>query len=212
VVFMSAGLAHDIGHDLATVSCLTAAVRRDPALHPDSRRRLEVVEREVARLQEMVGGNEAEHAGAVEVSLPAVVAEVVEPFALVCASEVTAGPSAEVRLAVDVHALWRLLANLVGNAVSAAGPAGRVRVAVCQGPPLQIEVRDDGPGMAAPAPGCAGLGLPTSRVLASRCDADLSFSTAPGGGTVAHVRFSGSPGAAAPHRGAASRSAVVADP
>jgi signal transduction histidine kinase len=202
VEYLSAGLAHDIGHDLATVSCLTAAVRRDPALHPDNRRRLELIEREVARLQEMVGGREDDVADALEeVSLPALVGEVVEPFALISSTALSTQPVADVRLTLDVHAMWRLLANLVGNAVRAAGPHGRVQVTVRADPRPQIEVRDDGPGPTAGPPGRAGLGLPTSRALAARCGADLSVSAAPEGGTVARVCFGASRSVPAPVRG-----------
>ena len=52
---LSPALAHDIGHELATISFLVSAVRADPALHADSHRRLRLIEREVERLQELVG-------------------------------------------------------------------------------------------------------------------------------------------------------------
>ena len=81
---INAGLAHDIGHDLATVSCLLAGIRRDTTLHTNHRRRLELVEREVARIQTLVG--QEGPAGTEEIALRDLVTEVVEPFAL-------AGPS-----------------------------------------------------------------------------------------------------------------------
>jgi hypothetical protein len=52
---LTAALAHNIGHHPATVPCLTAAARRDTPLEPDHRRRLDRVEREVAKAQALVG-------------------------------------------------------------------------------------------------------------------------------------------------------------
>jgi len=188
---ISADLAHDIGHDLATVSCLLAVVRRATTLEPDHRRRLELVEREVIRVQTLVGMGCG--TGTESVALRDVVAEVVEPVAMSTATELIVDPVADVRLTVDADSLWRLVANLVGNAVRAAGPDGRVQVGIRRGahgePEPCIEVTDDGPGLGSGPPGAAGLGLPTSRELAARCGAELELTSPPSGGTVACIRF-----------------------
>jgi signal transduction histidine kinase len=164
-------------------------VRSDPALQPDNLRRLELIERELARVQELVALGVGPDEAPEEVSLGRMAAEVVEPFDLAGTTSVIAQVDAEVRLTVDALALWRLLGNLVGNAVRAAGPGGRVSVHVRDDGGARIEVHDDGPGMTAGPPGRAGLGLPTSRRLARRCGAALTFAPRPGGGTVAGVRF-----------------------
>ena len=52
---VSPSLSHDIGNELATLSCLVSAVRADPALRGESHRLLGLIEREVERLQELVG-------------------------------------------------------------------------------------------------------------------------------------------------------------
>lgn len=189
MAFISAGLAHDVGHELATVSYLAAVVRGDPALGADSRRRLELIEKEVARVQELVAVGAGPDAAAEEVALNRLVADLVEPLALAGPTTVVVAPGPEIRLTVDRHALWRLLGNLVGNAVRAAGPSGRVRVAVGADPVPCVEVHDDGPGPSAGPPGAHGLGLATSRRLARRCGAVLTLRPAPDGGTVACVRF-----------------------
>lgn len=185
---LSPALAHDIGHELATLSFLVEAVRADPALHPESQRRLRLIEREVERLQELVGLR-SEERPAPEVSLPGLLAEVADPLALRGPATVITCPSPEVRLHVDARALWRLLSNLVHNAVRAAGPGGTVRLLVRPGPPPTIEIHDDGPGFGAGPSGHRGLGLQTSRMLAARCDASVTFGPADGGGTVARICF-----------------------
>jgi signal transduction histidine kinase len=86
-------------------------------------------------------------------------------------------------------ALWRLLANLVGNAVRAAGPDGQVRLGVHGDPVPHIDVHDTGPGFGLGPPGEAGLGLSTSRLLAGRCGAVLAIESPPAGGTLVRVRF-----------------------
>ncbi|MDT7742012.1 MAG: hypothetical protein QOE59_1090, partial [Actinomycetota bacterium] len=174
--------------ELATLSCLASAVRTDPALRPDSRRRLELLERKVERLQVLVGLR-AEETDDLELSLIDLVTEVVEPLTLGRTTASVTCASGDIRLHVDARSLWRLLANLVDNAVRAAGPGGRVRLVLREGPPPVIEVHDDGPGLGAGSPGHRGLGLPTSRALAVRCGAVLTFSTATGGGTVARIAF-----------------------
>ncbi len=185
---VSASLAHDIGHELATLSCLVSAVRADPAVRGASHRRLGLIEREVERLQELVGLR-TEEAADLEVSLPGLVAEVVEPLALSGPTAVITHPSPDVRRRVDARSLWRLLSNLVNNAVRAAGPEGTVRLLVLEGPPPVIEVHDDGPGFGSGPSGHRGLGLETSRTLAARCGAVLGFAAADGGGTVARISF-----------------------
>ncbi|HEY2225151.1 HAMP domain-containing sensor histidine kinase [Actinomycetospora sp.] len=181
-------LAHDIGHELATLSCLVSAVRMDPALHPDSHRRLALIEREVERLQGLVGLRVDETVDG-EVSLAALLAEVIDPLALAGPTTVVVTSADDVRLAVDVRSLWRLVTNLTTNAVRAAGARGTVRVLVRGGPVPVIEIRDDGPGFGRGPSGHRGLGLPTSRILAAQCGAVLSHVPAAGGGTIARISF-----------------------
>ncbi len=185
---VSAALAHDIGHELATIAFLVSAVRADPALRADNHRRLCLIEREVERLQELVGLR-TEEIPEPEVSLTRLLAEVAGPLALRGPAAVVTSPSPDVRLPVDARSLWRLLSNLVHNAVRAAGPAGTVRLLVRQGPPPCIEIHDDGPGFGAGPAGHRGIGLATAGRLAARCGATLTFGAADGGGTVAQISF-----------------------
>jgi signal transduction histidine kinase len=187
---VSAALAHDIGHELATLSYLVSAVRADPALRADSQRHLRLIEREVERLQELVGlgGDDAEEP---DVSLAGLLAEVADPLAVRGPATVVTDPSPDVRLPVDARLLWRLVSNLTHNAVRAAGPGGTVRLLVRSGPPPVIEIHDDGPGFGAGPAGHRGLGLPICRALAARCGSTVTFGPAVGGGTVARICFGG---------------------
>ena len=92
------------------------------------------------------------------------------PIHRVCLPE---GPP--VWLVTDELSLWRIVTNLVGNAVRAAGPGGLVELAAEPGPPVAITVADDGPGFGTGPHGWAGQGL---RVVSEAADA---------GGVVVHV-------------------------
>jgi two-component system OmpR family sensor kinase len=97
----------------------------------------------------------------------------------------------------DADALARAVRNLVDNAVTAAGPTGRVRVDVRRdGADLIATVADDGPGVPAaerarifegfvrlePARGPgAGLGLAIARRVAREHEGDLTCEAGPGG-------------------------------
>jgi signal transduction histidine kinase len=104
-------------------------------------------------------------------------------------------------------ALKAMLANLVGNAVKYAGGA-EVSIA-CEADQVRIEVRDDGPGMAAEDierafepffrgersrnrdTGGIGLGLPSARATARAHGGDMGLANREGGGVVAWVSLPG---------------------
>ena len=67
-------------------------------------------------------------------------------------------------------ALWRAVANVVDNAVRAAGPAGEVEISVLdKSPTVVIDVVDDGPGFGKGPAGTASLGLGITTALAAQC-------------------------------------------
>ncbi len=69
--------------------------------------------------------------------------------------------------------LWRVLTNVVDNAARAAGPSGRVEVAVGCWPSRHrgrvLEVLDNGPGFGHGPPGAASLGLGVVTTLLESC-------------------------------------------
>jgi two-component system OmpR family sensor kinase len=119
------------------------------------------------------------------------------------------GPSVEIEaedgalVLGDADALGRALRNLVDNAITAAGRAGRVRMHVRpDGTDLVVTVEDDGPGVPdaererifegfvrlepVRAPG-AGLGLAIARRVAREHGGDLTCDAGPGGRFVLRV-------------------------
>ena len=100
------------------------------------------------------------------------------------------GPDGQAVLRVSGTLMWRVLANLVDNAVRAAGPDGTVEIRISQERDTVIEVVDDGPGFGGGPPGTAGLGLSVVRRLLEAEDGRLELAEPAGGGACARVVFS----------------------
>lgn len=153
------GLLHDLGHGLATLSCLVQTVRLDQNLTRDTDHTVELTAHEIDRLLYLIrtaapGGHRLEL-----VSVRRLIRQIVELAAAAGETVVTLLPGHEVELWVDPTMLWRAVSNLVGNAVRAAGPGGRVAVSVARNRGVGIEVTDNGPGFGLGPPGSASLGL-----------------------------------------------------
>ncbi len=171
------GLLHDLGHEIATLSYLIEAVRGDARIPGDSAFRLELLALEISRLLEIIsdGLDEAPAAGradpAGQVELRELASELTQLAGF--GHEATIGllPGERVWTRVNPAQLWRVLSNVIDNAARAAGPGGRVRVAVGrsdierspEAPGAEarafIEIADDGPGFGNGPPGLARLGL-----------------------------------------------------
>jgi signal transduction histidine kinase len=163
------GLLHDLGHDLATLSFLAEAVRGDCALSADTRRLVNLIEQLTSRLLGVVlrgvyTGHEREN-----ISARDLLGEIVSLASLKNKTSVALLPAPEVTLRADPALVWRMMTNLVGNAVRAAGPDGHVEVTVGYERGGVIEVADDGPGFGAAATGWASLGLWVVTALANSC-------------------------------------------
>ncbi|MBB5157836.1 sensor histidine kinase [Saccharopolyspora phatthalungensis] len=189
-------LLHDLGHGLATLSYLADGLRGDPSLPGDTVRWLQMMELELDRLKELVELRAAQPV--VEVFAPRdLLAQLVAVKSLSGPAEITLHAAENLRMRTDQTLLWRMVSNLVDNAVRAAGRGGRVAVAVRRGDfgAVRIEITDDGPGFGNGPSGSSSLGLGIVLALARRCGADLRIDPAPRRGTRARLVFP--PGCAA---------------
>ena len=181
------GLLHDLGRGLAALSLLTEGMDDEASLSGRGRHRLRLMERELARLSELVD---------VRPGLPEVfeVRELLADLAAVAELSATAqvrlAPGEEFCLRTDRTALWRMLANLVDNAARAAGPDGTVELSAVRGAgSVTLAVTDDGPGFGRGPRGRASLGLGIVDGLAATCGARLHIGAARGGGTRVALTF-----------------------
>ncbi|WP_189987896.1 GAF domain-containing sensor histidine kinase [Thalassobaculum fulvum] len=108
------------------------------------------------------------------------------------------------RARADRRAIQQVMINIVGNAIKFGPENGEVVIEFRDGDPVEIRVRDDGPGMTpaqieramqpygrsqvepsqtAPAVGGTGLGLPIARRLVELHGGRLTIESTPGAGT-----------------------------
>ncbi|WP_084476961.1 ATP-binding protein [Actinokineospora enzanensis] len=144
-------LLHDLGHGLATLALLTESVRGAAELRPDTLTRVGLIEEQLARLLALL----RETPAIAPVDVRALLTQLVS-VASAAGAPVTLAPGDPVVTPVDARLLWRVVTNLVDNAVRAGGT---VHVHAFPGPPATIEVVDTGPGFGAGPPGVAGRGL-----------------------------------------------------
>ncbi|RLK55509.1 ATP-binding protein [Actinokineospora cianjurensis] len=142
---------HDIGHELATLALLTESVLGAPGLAEETRTRVALIESQVARLVDLVRGTPA----TTRVDVRALLGQVVA-VAAAAGAPVRLAPGEPVTVDLDPAVLWRVVSNLVANAVRAGG---EVTVVVVGADPLVVEVVDTGPGFGAGPPGRSGRGL-----------------------------------------------------
>lgn len=157
---LPADVWHDLVHEIATVRALTSAAK----LAPDKDARLHLlglIDAESAEINSLLRQLRPGVAGRQPVDVAEVARGVIEPLApttpavlVLCALEVDP-------VTIDRGSLRRILRNLIGNAVRAAG-SGRVEVRV--GPTRRrrnvvVEVADSGPGFGHGPPGLASQGL-----------------------------------------------------
>lgn len=178
------GVLHDVGHGLLTLSLLLDSGRDDLFLRFGSEV-FELVEAEVAQLLAMV------HSGTRLAPEPTTVGlrSLVEPFAMVSRrttlTKVWVRPGPEILVRTDPGIIWRVLGNLIDNAVRAAGPLGNVEIAINDVTDVgqrigtvgvvTVDVIDDGPGPHRGPAGLASLGLTVVNRLLRDCGGRLEI-------------------------------------
>jgi signal transduction histidine kinase len=186
------GLMHDLGHQMMTLSLLADSVRDDSALSADSRYRMELVMQEMFRIVDIIADSMPADAGP---QLPGAVdvrdlaRDVAQLAGLTYDTTVTVESGGPAVIRIGSTQLWRVLVNLVGNAVRAAGPGGRVTIRIEQELDTVVEVIDDGPGFGSGPAGAGGLGLAVVRQLLAAVGGHLEVTPAPIRGTCMRVTF-----------------------
>jgi signal transduction histidine kinase len=183
-------LGHDIEHQLATIKLLASLIEAADDTGSNTRLRARQIIGETRWLEEL------HHAytrpptdRAAPVRLDLVAGEVVDAARLSTTTTIDLD-AVESWVCADRLACWRALRNLVGNAVRAAGPTGRVRVRIVDdGGWTTAVVDDDGPGFGAALPGRQSLGLGIAHGFAAGSEGRLEIHPGELGGCLARLRL-----------------------
>ena len=177
---------------MLTLSLLAESVRDDTAMSADSRQRMELVMQEMLRILDIIADSmPTDHgpAAPAEVDVRLLASEVASLAGLAYDTAVAVEPGEPVYIRIGASLLWRVLANLVDNAVRAAGPGGHVDIRIQPGPATVLEVTDNGPGFESGPAGVAGLGLTVVRQLLDSIDGRLEVCDPADGGARVRVTF-----------------------
>ena len=192
-------IAHDIHHELSTITLLASLICASKDVGADTHRRAEQMLSEIAWLEELLG--QMNDAGGrqmiathddTRVPLDDLVTAMVKTFRVAHSTRITADVVPAVA-EVDRLALWRLLRNLMCNALDAAGPLGRVHIRVR--PALRhvfVTIEDDGPGFGLTTSSGSSLGLDIVRGVLAAAGGRFSVSSGSLGGCRVRVALPGS--------------------
>jgi two-component system, NtrC family, sensor histidine kinase HydH len=216
-------LAHELKNPLTGVKALVQLGLRNPAESP-SRERLEVVEREVARMQEILQNylsftRPLQEMTPTRVKLGSVVSDALGALsARADDARVRLYTQGDATLEADPRRLKEALLNLVANAIEATPPGGEVAVEVqAAADEAEIVVRDTGRGMPVETlrrigtpffttrDNGTGLGVVLARSVIAQHGGSLRYQSEPGKGTQVRVALPGAPRGARHVAGAAGR-------
>ncbi|WP_236790616.1 ATP-binding protein [Amycolatopsis sp. GM8] len=183
-------ILHDIGHEIATLGYLAEAILTEASLPPLARRRAELIAQQTERLLALVDTTFSGERPAGSVAVEPLLAQLVAQADLAGPTHVTLTRNGALELEVDRTALWRILINLLNNAVHAAGPSGRVDVAITRRSPPTIEIADDGPGFGEALGQQSGQGLAAVARLSRACGARTRTAPRRPRGTRVEIIFS----------------------
>ena len=181
---------HDLRQPIAAITALVAAAETVQGIPDEVMRRLHQIQEESRRIsayirQSLEGTMAPRPIDAGELALG--VADTIR-VAGAGTVKIVADPDAIV--VADESALRRVLANLLDNALRAAGPDGTVLVSVQnKGPWVCFDVHDSGPGFGGGPPGSYGLGLQIADRLAVAHGGEITMLQSHLGGTLARLQL-----------------------
>lgn len=198
-------VAHELKNPLTGVKALVQLGLRSPAEAP-SHERLEIVEREVTRMQEILQNylsftRPLQEVTPRRVELGTLVSDTLEVLsARADGARVRLYAQGEAAIEADPRRLKEALLNLVANAIEATPPGGEVDVEVRPaGDDAEIVIRDTGRGMAAETlrrigtpffttrDDGTGLGVVLARSVIAQHGGSLRYESEPGHGTRVRV-------------------------
>lgn len=159
---MAAGIAHEIRNPLASISGSIQMLHRAPDLDPTDRRLMDIVLREIDRLEELISSflrfARPQTPTLKPVELGALLAEVVEVFGYL-SHRADGGPAhrveldagdADVVIEADPQQLKQVFWNLLNNAAEAMPDGGTIELrARRRGDTVEVDVVDHGVGISA---------------------------------------------------------------
>jgi signal transduction histidine kinase len=185
-------LCHDLRQPVATIAALAEVALGSDDMSEETRRRLLQIREEAAAMATLVRRvlDDALHFEPVDVD--ALLRDVARSFEVTHRVPLPVEGHSGLMVVGDRVALRRAVANLVDNAVRAAGPSGTVALVAGQRDGwVHLEVHDSGrasgDGRGA-APG-AGLGLGIVARITRAHGGDLAFGRSSLGGTLARMRL-----------------------
>jgi signal transduction histidine kinase len=192
---------HDLHHELSTITLLASVLDSATDIGPDSRRRVRQILGETRWLHELVLAFERSFAEPDASPVDPVAAVRIDRYAAETVRALQMSTFTRIHLRtqatwarVESLAYWRALRNIVGNAVRAAGPRGRVEVQVRPVAGWALaQVDDDGPGFGEAAPGIGSLGLGIVQDLAASAGGELEIRRGVLGGCCVMLRLPAAP-------------------
>lgn len=188
-------VAHDIRHELSTILLLASLIHQSEGAGLADRERADQIRREVRWLDELLteygispeNGRRLDAPAAVR--LDTLAADIVRPFSLSSRVSITL-TTQPVSAAVDRLGFWRVLRNLIGNALDAAPDDGHVAVSVrLHAGQAIVEVDDDGAGFAPKQTENSSLGLEIVADLLRQWQGRMSISSGRLGGCSVRLEF-----------------------
>jgi signal transduction histidine kinase len=195
-------LNHDIRHELATIMLLASLLDGAPDVGATSRQRARQLHGEARWLDQLHRAYDDTLSGRDEPARPAPELIQLDLFAGEVVAAIGLSTSTMIRFTgdeawayADRLAFWRALRNMIGNAVRAAGPGGRVEVRVERVAGWAVaQVDDDGPGFGGLPSGRSGtdsLGLDIVRDFAATWNGDLQIRQGALGGCCVRLSMRG---------------------